>query len=136
MLPRKLGTITPAEFVQDHLEDETDALILSDEIKCREIIDKLGSKKTGRKSTGEDNAISKKMSKLRAVAEEEEEEKPAKKTKGENKFQEEVEAMRLYGKKTLGELKDVLRWNLGYGMTGTKDVLLMRYSIFTLAFCV
>lgn len=67
------------------------------------------------------------MSQLRAAAEEEDgDEKPTKKIKGENKFQEEVEAMRLYGKKTLGELKDVLRWNLGYGMTGTKDVLLMR----------
>jgi hypothetical protein len=107
---------------------------LSDEARVQEIADKIGTKKAARKSTGgegDDNAISKKMGELRSAVkkleEEEGEEKPAKKAKGESKFAEEVEAMRLYEKKNVAELKDLLRWNLGYGMTGTKDVLLMRY---------
>ena len=81
----------------------------------------------GRKSTsGEETPLLKKMKELKtAVAMMEEgEEKPAKKAKG--KLMEEVEAMKVYGKMTIPELKDVLRWNLGYGMSGTKDVLLMR----------
>jgi hypothetical protein len=102
---------------------------LSNGTKLQEIIDSLGTKKGGRKSTGgeDENPVSKKMSELRtAVAMMEEgEEKPSKKAKG--KLSDEVEAMKLYGKKTIPELKDVLRWNLGYGMTGTKDILLMRY---------
>jgi hypothetical protein len=108
---------------------------LSDEARVQEIADKIGTKKAARKSTGgegDDDAISKKMGELRSAVkkleeEEEGEEKPAKKAKGESKFAEEVEAMRLYEKKNVAELKDLLRWNLGYGMTGTKDVLLMRY---------
>ena len=101
----------------------------------RELSEAIGSKKKKRKSEGgeeEENGISKKMKMLRdAVGGEEEEEggeKPAKKAKGDNNdvFRKEVEAMKLYGSKNVAELKDVLRWNLGYGMTGTKDVLLMR----------
>ena len=100
----------------------------------RELSGAIGSKKKKRKSEGgeeEENGISKKMKMLRdAVGGEEEEggEKPAKKAKGDNNdvFRKEVEAMKLYGSKNVAELKDVLRWNLGYGMTGTKDVLLMR----------
>lgn len=102
---------------------------MSNGTKLQEIIDSLGTKKGGRKSTGgeDENPVSKKMSELRtAVAMMEEgEEKPSKKAKG--KLSDEVEAMKFYGKKTIPELKDVLRWNLGYGMTGTKDILLMRY---------
>lgn len=136
VLPRKLGKITAAEFVQDNLDDETDDVILSDEARVQEIADKIGTKKAARKSTGgegDDNAISKKMGELKSAAkkleEEEGDEKPAKKAKGGNKFAQEVDAMVLYGKKTIPELKDLLRWNLGYGMTGTKDVLLMRYVV-------
>lgn len=130
-MPRKLGKITAAEFVEDHLEDNTEELILSNESKLQEIVDKIGTKKGGRKSAGgEETPLSKKMTELRAAAakleEEDGDEKPAKKAKGKDKFTEEVEAMKLYGKKTSDGLKDIIRWNLGYGMTGNKDVLLMR----------
>eukprot|EP00804_Cyclotella_cryptica_P023395 CCRYP_000521-RA/>CCRYP_000521-RA protein AED:0.40 eAED:0.40 QI:206/1/1/1/0.87/0.77/9/1077/473 len=133
-LPRKLGTITPEQFVQDHLEDTTPDLILSDETKRREIIDAIGSKKgVGRKSEGmeegEENPVSKRVREIKAlVAQQEEEgeaEPPTKKAKG-GKWKKEVEAMKIYQKMTNERLKDVLRWNLGYGMTGTKDVLLLR----------
>ena len=140
-MPRKLGSITSSEFIQDHLQDETSDFILSDETKVREISELMGSKKKRKSSggagggDGEENGIVKKMKMLRdAMGEEEEdEEKPKKKAKmmGDKDatttvFHQEVEAMKLYGSKNVAELKDVLRWNLGYGMTGTKDVLLMR----------
>lgn len=132
MLPRKLGKISTAEFVADHLEDNTDEVLLSDETKLQEIVDKIGTKKAGRKSDagGEESPLSKKMNELKAAVtkleEEDGDEKPSKKAKGKDKFTEEVEAMKLYGKKAADGLKDILRWNLGYGMTGNKDVLLMR----------
>jgi hypothetical protein len=131
-LPRKVGKITVQEFVEDHLEDETPNLVLSDETKRQEIIDAIASKKGGRKSTGEgegdDTAVSRKIAEIKAAManEEEGEEKPSKKAKGDSKLKEEVDAMKIYGKMPNAELKDVLRWNLGYGMTGKKDELLLR----------
>lgn len=80
------------------------------------------------KEEGEETPVSKRIHEIKALLarqQEEEEEPPTKKVKG-GKLREEVEAMKIYQKMTNERLKDVLRWNLGYGMTGTKDVLLLR----------
>ena len=75
----------------------------------------------------EETPVAKRIREIKALLaqQEEDEEPPTKKAKKE-KLKEEVEAMKIYQKMTNERLKDVLRWNLGYGMTGTKDVLLLR----------
>mmetsp|Transcript_24242 Transcript_24242/g.42474 ORF Transcript_24242/g.42474 Transcript_24242/m.42474 type:complete len:347 (-) Transcript_24242:255-1295(-) len=51
--------------------------------------------------------------------------KKAKKSEG-NELEMCAKAMKVYGKMKADDLKSVIRWNLGYGTTGNKDILLLR----------
>ena len=60
-----------------------------------------------------------------------EEKRPAKKAKTAKKAKSNelemcAKAMKVYGKMKADDLKSVIRWNLGYGTTGNKDILLLR----------
>ena len=139
-VPRNLK-VDAATFVTEHLDDQTEDLILSDSAKCEEIIQAIESKGGGKGKGGgesnEENAVSKKIDSYRKIletireGEEEGEvgERPMKKAKKEvisKELSRAAKALRVYEKMKNAELQDVLRWNLGYGMTGTKDVLLLR----------
>jgi poly [ADP-ribose] polymerase len=134
------------DFVDEHLEDRSTDLILSDPVKRQEIIDdiaykppKATKKKKGEEgdddNSGESSAIAKKLKEIKSVMEtlEEEEDddtkRPAKKSKittGDDSIESYAKAMKTYSKLKNDDLKCILRWNLGYGMTGTKDILLLR----------
>jgi hypothetical protein len=147
--------VSPETFVADHLVDQTDDSILSDEAKRKEVVDdfaykppKKSAKKKGEDDDDEDddapsNAVGRRLHEMKAVMsnlpetnddeeEEEEEEdndeadeRPAKKSKTDD-VEAYAKAMRLYFKMKNDDLKSVLRWNLGYGTTGNKDILLLR----------
>jgi poly [ADP-ribose] polymerase len=115
-------------------------------VKRQEIIDdiaykppKATKKKKGEEgdddNSGESSAIAKKLKEIKSVMEtlEEEEDddtkRPAKKSKittGDDSIESYAKAMKTYSKLKNDDLKCILRWNLGYGMTGTKDILLLR----------
>lgn len=135
--------VSPESFVADHLEDQTDDDILDDETTRAEIIAAVafkparGAAKKGAEPT---DPVGKKIAEIKGSMEklpdsggedsEEEEEKnrPAKKAKKSvgNELEICAKAMKVYTKMKNDDLKSVLRWNLGYGMSGTKDILLLR----------
>jgi hypothetical protein len=140
--------VSPEDFVAVHLVDQTNDLILSDKAKRQEVVNDIAykpPKKSAKKKGGDDdedddddgappNAIGKRLKEIRAVMsnlpeanddEEDEDERPAKKAKSDD-IDAYAKAMSLYSKMKNDDLKSVLRWNLGYGTTGTKDVLLLR----------
>ena len=90
----------------------------------------------GKKEEGGESAIQKKLAGIKALMEklpnedsdEEEEERPAKKAKTDEDSIEmkEARAMKIYSSMKNDDLKSVLRWNLGYGTSATKDILMMR----------
>ena len=139
--------VSPEDFVAIHLVDQTNDNILSDKAKRQVVVDDIAykpPKKSAKKAGGDDDddddggaspsAIGKRLKEIRAVMsnlpganddEEDEDERPAKKTKSDD-VGAYAKAMRLYSKMKNDDLKSVLRWNLGYGTTGTKDILLLR----------
>mmetsp|Transcript_16797 Transcript_16797/g.35519 ORF Transcript_16797/g.35519 Transcript_16797/m.35519 type:complete len:486 (+) Transcript_16797:230-1687(+) len=142
--PRALKGVSPEEFVEDILEDQTDENILDDPDKKAEIVAAVAYKPSKKKASlggggdGEGNAVSKRLAAIKKVMEtlpdddddESEEEvkrpsKKAKKSKGEN-LETYAKAMKKYQKLKADDLKSILRWNLGYGTSGNKDILLLR----------
>ncbi len=142
--------VSPEDFVAVHLVDQTNDHILSDKAKRQVVVDDIAykpPKKSAKKTGGDDdeddggsappNAIGKRLKEIRAVMsnlpeanddddeEDDEDERPAKKAKSDD-VEAYAKAMRLYSKMKNDDLKSVLRWNLGYGTTGTKDILLLR----------
>ena len=141
--------VSPETFVAVHLVDQTNDLILSDEAKRQEVIDDIAykpPKKSAKKKGGDEdddddsgepsNAIARRLKEIKAVMsnlpesnddadDDEEDERPTKKSKT-NDVEAYAKAMRLYSKMKNDDLKSILRWNLGYGTTGTKDILLLR----------
>lgn len=120
--------------------DQTADSILDDPDKKQEIIDQIASK--AQKEVKEENPASKKIESYKKMlaslpeeSDEEGETRPAKKAK-KGSSSEELElaakALRVYQKMKNAELQDILRWNLGYGMSGTKDILLLRWVPFFL----
>ena len=133
------------DFVDEHLVDRSNDLILSDPVKRQEIIDdiayrppKATKKKKGEEgddNSDESSAIAKKLKEIKSVMENDEDgdddddtERRAKKSKttGDDSIETYAKAMKVYAKLKNDDLKSILRWNLGYGMTGTKDILLLR----------
>lgn len=144
--PRAMKGVSPEDFVNDHLEDHTDDSILDDETKRAEIVAAIAyrpprASKGGKKDGGggeEDNSpMGKRLAKIKAAMEklpdededsDGEERRPAKKAKKSagDELETCARAMKIYGKMKNEDLKSVIRWNLGYGTTGTKDILLLR----------
>ncbi len=146
-----LKGVSAEDFVTNHLDDQTSDEILSNETKKQQVIDAIATKPSKNAKTkdgegggaGGTNPISKRLEeiKTRMLAlppseddddeEEEEDKKPAaKKAKTSDGTDDAIvayaKAMKVYSAMKNDDLKSVLRWNLGYGMTGTKDILLLR----------
>ena len=103
------------------------------------MVEFIANKPKGGKTGDEgDDATSKKIAKIKAAMEKlpesdsEDEEPPAKKAKKSegNELEMMARAMKVYSKMKNDDLKNVLRWNLGYGMTGKKNELLLRYVLY------
>ena len=139
--PRAFKGVSPEEFVTDHLQDQTSDEILSDETQKRQIIDAIATKpqKGGKKEGdgGVASPISKRLEEVKTCmlslpSDDEEDSKPAAKKakKSADGLNDNIavyaKAMKIYSKMKNDDLKSVLRWNLGYGMTGTRDVLMLR----------
>lgn len=133
------------DFVDEHLVDRSNDLILSDPVKRQEIIDDIAYKppkatkkkkgEEGEDNAGESSAIAKKLKEIKSVMEtldendDDDTKRPAKKSKTTGDDESIVayaKAMKSYSKLKNDDLKSILRWNLGYGMTGAKDILLLR----------
>lgn len=126
--------------MEGHLEDDTTDGILSDPEKRAEVVAAIAFKAPRKSSAGTsvEGAVAKFLAQVRRTAEalpdgEEggEEERPAKKAKkgkgGEGaELEAYARAMLLYDRMKSDDLKGVVRWNLGYGTTGNKDVLMLR----------
>lgn len=114
--------------------------MLDNETTKQEVIDAVAYKPPrgstgGKKEEGGESAIQKKLAGIKALMEklpnedsDEEEERPAKKAKTDEDSIEmkEARAMKIYSSMKNDDLKSVLRWNLGYGTSATKDILMMR----------
>jgi len=138
--PRALKGVSPADFVADHLEDLTTDSILDNDTTRDEVIAAIAFKppraKKGEKGDAELTPVGKRLEEIRKeiVAtlgddEEEQQKRPAKKAKKEKKddgLELYAVAMKVYEKMKADDLKSVLRWNLGYGTSGTKDILMLR----------
>lgn len=140
--PKKFKGVSAEDFVDEHLEDNTEDQILANDTKRLEVIDAIGAKrpkkakKEGDAGEGDtdnpEKLVKDKLEKIKAAAakleeeDEDEKEPPAKKVKGEgNEFTRQLKAFLIYGKISNGDLKDVLTWN-GNTKTGTKSVLVMK----------
>ena len=135
--------ISHTDFVNDHLEDDTDGSILDDETQRAEIVAAIAYKPPrarygGNKDDkgGKKNVLGKRLAEIKEVMEnlpddddyDEGGERPAKKAKKSSGDDRETfaRAMKKYNKMKNVDLKSVIRWNLGYGTAGAKDLLLLR----------
>jgi hypothetical protein len=140
--------VSPETFVADHLVDQTNDNILSDEARRKEVVDDIAYKPPKKNAKNDDdgeddspsNAVGRRLKEIKAVMsnlpetsdddddnanDEEEDERPKKKSKTDD-VEAYAKAMRLYSNMKNDDLKAVLRWNLGYATSGNKDVLLLR----------
>mmetsp|Transcript_19864 Transcript_19864/g.41056 ORF Transcript_19864/g.41056 Transcript_19864/m.41056 type:complete len:474 (+) Transcript_19864:186-1607(+) len=135
-IPRTIK-VNAEEFVNEYLEDQTADGILDDpDFKQRLVIQISSTPK--KKEEKHDNPIANRIASYKTAFEElpdededddEETRRPTKKAKkgGDPKIlNAAAKAYGIYHKMKNPELQDVLRWNVGYGMTGTKDALLLR----------
>lgn len=151
--PRALKGVSPADFVSNHLEDRTADSVLSDPVGKEEIVAAI-ARKPPRKGVGggkgkkAETPVQKRVEAIKAAVEalgsddddddgdddDEETKRPAKKArKGKAKAEVEFDAepyaramKKVYGGMKNDDLKEAIRWNLGYGISGTKDILLLR----------
>jgi hypothetical protein len=140
--------VSPETFVADHLVDQTNDNILSDEARRKEVVDDIAYKPPKKNAKNDDdgeddspsNAVGRRLKEIKAVMSNlpetsdddddnandvEEDERPKKKSKTDD-VEAYAKAMRLYSNMKNDDLKAVLRWNLGYATSGNKDVLLLR----------
>ncbi len=137
-IPRTIKA-SAEEFVNEYLEDQTaDGILDEPEFKQR-LIEQISSTPK-KKEEKHDNPVANKIACYKKAFEELHDEdedgdddkdarRPAKKAKMGGDPENLNAAARAYGayhKLKNPELQDLLRWNVGYGMTGTKDVLLLR----------
>mmetsp|Transcript_5146 Transcript_5146/g.7854 ORF Transcript_5146/g.7854 Transcript_5146/m.7854 type:complete len:469 (-) Transcript_5146:853-2259(-) len=117
--------MTVADFVEEHIADPHG--VYDDEDKLAEIIADIEAKppKSEKSNIFADKVASYKRA-LAAMENDDEEGKPSAAKKAKTDMDEKARAFSVYNKMKNAELQDVLRWNLGYATTGTKDVLLVR----------
>ena len=129
-MPRSInGTatkgMTVADFVEEYLADPHG--LFDDEEKLTEIIADIESKPPkNEKLSVFSTKIAAFQKALDGMKDEDDEGKPSAAKKPKTDFYENARAYAVYKGKKVAELQDILRWNLGYGTTGTKDVLLVR----------
>ena len=121
--------MTVADFVEEHIADPNG--IYDDEDKLTEIIADIEAKAPkGEKS----NVISEKIATykkiLEGLEEKDDDGKPSAAKKAKTDLVAKTRAYAVYKSMKIPELQDILRWNLGYGTTGTKDILLLRCVVF------
>ncbi len=140
-----LKGVSAEDFVTNHLDDQTSDEILSDAVRKQQIVDAIATKpsKNAKNKDGEGgatNPITKRLEEIKTrmlslppsnEGDDNEDRKPAaKKTKTSDVAEDAIvvyaKAMKAYSTMKNDDLKSVLRWNLGYGMTGTKDILMLR----------
>lgn len=114
-----------ADFVEDYLADPHG--LFDDEEKLAEIVADIESKppKNEKLSVFATKVAAYKKA-LEVMEDEDGEGKPSAAKKAKTDAHENARAYAVYKGKKVAELQDVLRWNLGYGTSGTKDVLLVR----------
>lgn len=114
-----------ADFVEEYIEDPHG--IFDDEDKLAEIIADIESKPpTSEKSNVYANKIATYKRALEDMEDKDDEGKPSASKKARTDLEEKARAYAVYQPKKNAELQDILRWNLGYGTSGTKEVLLTR----------
>ena len=132
-MPKKMNGIptkgmSVADFVEDHVADPHG--LYDDEDKLAEIIADIESKPPKSEKA---NIISDKIATYKRALEgmegDDDEGKPSAAKKAKTDLEEKARAYAVYKPMKNAELQDILRWNLGYGTSGTKDPLLMRYDM-------
>lgn len=138
-----LKGVSAEDFVTNHLDDQTSDEILSDAARKQQIVDAIAAKPSKNKDGegGATNPISKRLEEIKTRmlslppsnegdVNDEDKKPAAKKAKTSDGAEDAIEvyakAMKVYSTMKNDDLKSVLRWNLGYGMTGTKDILMLR----------
>ena len=116
-----------ADFVEEHVADPHG--LYDDEDKLAEIIADIESKppKTEKSNIFADKVATYKRA-LDNMENDDDEGKPSAAKKAKTDMEEIARAYAVYKPMKNAELQDVLRWNLGYATSGTKDVLLVRYG--------
>ncbi|KAL7493339.1 hypothetical protein ACHAWT_002804 [Skeletonema menzelii] len=114
-----------ADFVEEYIEDPHG--IFDDEDKLAEIIADIESKPPkSEKSNVYANKIATYKRALEDMEDKDDEGKSSASKKARTDLEEKARAYAVYNSKKNAELQDILRWNLGYGTSGTKEVLLTR----------
>lgn len=114
-----------ADFVEDHIADPHG--IYDDEDKLAELIADIEAKPPkSEKSNVFADKVATYKSAWTAMENDDDEGKPSAAKKAKTDIDEKARAFGVYNKMKNAELQDLLRWNLGYATTGTKDVLLVR----------
>ena len=140
-----LKGVSAEDFVTNHLDDQTSDEILSDAARKQQIVDAIATKpsKNAKNKDGEGGATNPISERLEVIktrmlslppsneGDDNEDRKPAaKKAKTSDGAEDAIavyaKAMKVYSTLKNDDLKSVLRWNLGYGMTGSKDILMLR----------
>lgn len=113
------------DFVEEHIADPHG--IYDDEVKLAEIIADIEAKppKSEKSNIFTDKVASYKKA-WTAMENDDDEGKPSAAKKAKTDMDEKARAFGVYNKMKNAELQDLLRWNLGYATSGTKDVLLVR----------
>eukprot|EP00986_Skeletonema_menzelii_P018928 scaffold26813_cov223-Skeletonema_menzelii.AAC.1 len=115
-----------ADFVEEYIEDPHG--IFDDEDKLAEIIADIESKPPkSEKSNVYANKIATYKRALEDMEDKDDEGKSSASKKARTDLEEKARAYAVYNSKKNAELQDILRWNLGYGTSGTKEVLLTRW---------
>ena len=129
-MPKKINGnptkgMSVADFVEEHVADPHG--LYDDEDKMAEIIADIESKppKSEKSNIFADKIATYKRA-LDVMENDDDEGKPSAAKKAKTDMEEIARAYAVYKPMKNAELQDVLRWNLGYATTGTKDVLLVR----------
>lgn len=121
--PTKGMSVT--DFVEEYIADHHG--ISDDQGKLDELIADIESKppKSEKSNIFADKVATYKKA-WNAMENKDDEGKPSAAKKAKTDMDEKARAFGVYNKMKNAELQDVLRWNLGYATSGTKDVLLVR----------
>ncbi len=130
-MPKKINGDSTKEmlvedFVEEHVADPHG--IFDDEAKMEQIIAEIKSKPPkSEKSNVFANKVATYKRAFDEMEKDDDEGKPSAAKKAKTDMEDIARAYAVYKVMKNAELQDVLRWNLGYATSGTKDVLLVRY---------